>query len=70
MKNPEDFFSISGKSVSKGRTLLPRVDFTAPSEARSVIKTQGRKKNEILVDFFYRGDEKNNTKTGKKFGIE
>jgi len=44
MKNPEDFFSISGKSVSKGRTLLPRVDFTAPSEARSAIKTQGRKK--------------------------
>ena len=43
MKNPEDFFSISGRSVSKGGTLLPRVGFTAPSEARAVIETQGSK---------------------------
>ena len=43
MKKPEDFFSISGRSVSKGRTLLPRVGFTAPSEARAVIETQGSK---------------------------
>ena len=35
MKKPEDFFSISGRSVSKG--------FTAPSEARAVIETQGSK---------------------------
>ena len=25
MKNPEDFFSISGRSFPEGRTLLPRV---------------------------------------------
>ena len=37
------FFSISGRSVSKGGTLLPRVGFTAPSEARAVIETQGSK---------------------------
>ena len=37
-ENPEDFFSISGRSVSKGGTLLPRVGFTAPSEARAVIE--------------------------------
>ena len=43
MKKPEDFFSISGRIVSKGGTLLPRVVFTAPSEARSVIETQGSK---------------------------
>ena len=43
MKNPEDFFSISARSVSKGGTLLPRVGFTAPSEARAVIETQGSK---------------------------
>ena len=43
MKYPEDFFSISGRSVSKGGTLLPRVGFTAPSEARAVIETQGSK---------------------------
>ena len=43
MKNPDDFFSISGRSVSKDGTLLPRVGFTAPSEARAVIETQGSK---------------------------
>ena len=43
MKNPEDFFSISGRSVSKGGTLLPRVGFTAPSEVRAIIETQGSK---------------------------
>ena len=41
MKKPEDFFFISGRSVSKGGTLLPKVGFTAPSEARAVIETQG-----------------------------
>ena len=30
-------------SVSKGGTLLPRVGFTAPSEARAVIETQESK---------------------------
>ena len=43
MKNPEDFFSISGRSVSKGWTLLSRVGFTALSEARAVIETQESK---------------------------
>ena len=43
MKNPKDFFSISGRSVPKGGTLLPRVGFTAPSEARAVIGTHGSK---------------------------
>ena len=43
MKKPEDFFSISGISVSKGGTLLKRVGFTAPSEERAVIETQGSK---------------------------
>ena len=37
------FFSISGRSVSKGGTLLPRIGSTAPSEARAVIETQGSK---------------------------
>ena len=41
MKKREDFFSISGRSVSKGGTLLQRVGFTATSEARAVIETQG-----------------------------
>ena len=41
MKNPEDFFSISGRSVSKDGTLLPRVGFTSQSEARAVIETRG-----------------------------
>ena len=41
LKKPDDFLSISGISVSKGGTLLPRVGFTAPSEARAVIETQG-----------------------------
>ena len=39
-KNPKIFFSISGISVSKGGTLLKRVGFTAPSEARALIETQ------------------------------
>ena len=44
MKNSEDLFcSISGRSISKGETLLLRVDFTAPSKARVVIETQGSK---------------------------
>ena len=43
MKNPADFFSISGRCVSKGGTLLPRVGFTAPSKARAVIETRGSK---------------------------
>ena len=43
MKNPEDLFSTSGRSVSKGGDLLPRVGFTASSEARAVIETQGSK---------------------------
>ena len=43
MKNPEDFFSISGNGVSKGGTLLPGVGFTALSEARPVTETQGSK---------------------------
>ena len=42
-KIPKIFFSILGRSVSKGRTLLLRVGFTAPSEARAVIETQGSK---------------------------
>jgi len=37
------FLSISGRSVFKGGTLLPRVGFTAPSEARAVLETQGSK---------------------------
>ena len=41
MKNSEVFFcSISGRSISKGETLLLRVDFTAP---RVVIEAQGSK---------------------------
>ena len=41
MKNSEDFFcSISGRSISKGETLLLRVDFTAPSDGRAVIEAQ------------------------------
>ena len=43
MKIPKIFFSISGRSVSKGGTLLPRVVFTALSEASAVIETQGSK---------------------------
>ena len=46
MKNTEDFFPISGmsgRSVSKGGTLLQRVGFTAPSEVRAVIESQGSK---------------------------
>ena len=39
------FFSISGRSVSKGGTLLPRFGFTAPSEARVVMETRGNEKN-------------------------
>ena len=31
---------------------------------------QRDEKYEILEDFFFRGDEKNNTKTGKEFGID
>ena len=42
MKNPEDFFSISGRSVPEGGALLPRVGFT-PELARAVIETQGSK---------------------------
>ena len=34
------FFSISGRSVSEGGALLPRVGFT-PELARAVIETQG-----------------------------
>ena len=37
------FFSISGRSVSKGGTLLTRVGITALSEARAVIETQESK---------------------------
>ena len=37
------FFSFSGRSVSEGGTLLLRVNFTVPSVARAVIKTQGSK---------------------------
>ena len=43
MKKPKDFFFFSGRSVSEGGTLLPRVGFTAPSVARAIIKTQGSK---------------------------
>ena len=43
MEKNEDFFSFSGRSVSEGGTLLPRVDFTAPSVARAVMKTRGSK---------------------------
>ena len=38
-ENPEDFFSISGRSVSKDGTLLPRIGFTAPSEATLIFIT-------------------------------
>ena len=43
LKKPDDFLSISGRSVSNGGTLLPRVGFTAPSKARAVIETRGSK---------------------------
>ena len=43
MKKPKDFFFFSGRSVSEGGTLLPRVGFTAPSVARAIIKTEGSK---------------------------
>ena len=77
MKNPEDLFSISGRSVSKGGTLLPReiIGFNAPSEARAVIDTQGSKihffhraeKNETLGRFFFSEGMKKNIKIGKEF---
>ena len=60
MKNPEDFFSISGRSVSKGGTLLPMVGFT-PELARAVIETQGAenaKSREEKLHFFPMGPKK------------
>ena len=45
----QKLFSILGRSVSKGGTLLPRVGFTAPSEARAVIETQGTTPNGLRV---------------------
>ena len=47
-ENPEDFFSISGRSFSKGGTLLPRVVFTAPSEARQVCNRNPREQSPAL----------------------
>ena len=49
IKKSEDFFSISGRSVSKGGTLLPRVGFTAPSEAMADFCLRW---NKNLRDFF------------------
>ena len=43
MKNPEDFFFHIREHVSKGGTLLPKVGFTAPSEARAIIENQESK---------------------------
>ena len=42
MKNPDDFFSISGRSVPEGGALLSRFSFT-PELARAVTETQGSK---------------------------
>ena len=53
MKNTGDFSSLSGRSVSKGGTLLPRVGFTAPSEARAVTDIRGHTSwNKSLRDFY------------------